>query len=1471
MGGGMGLLLWALCVLPATAQTQPLSLRMVGQIGGPTQAVAVQGNYAYVGVGLRLAVLDVSNPAAMREVGATAPFPHFVEGVAVAGRLAYVAAGGAGLRVVDVSDPTRPTEVGAFDTRGYSEGIAVVGTTVYLADGPYGLRIFDVSNPKSPKEVGSAYVMNYAFEVAVSGRYAYIAAGGAGLLVADVSDPARPVEVSTLDAPGYAYGVAAAGSTVYVADGWEGLKIVNVGDPTRPSQTGSFKTPGWAFGVAASGTLAYVADAFKGLRVLDVSTQATPRELGGFEGERGHAGSVAVAGNTAYLADRDWGLRLVDVSAPSRPVQVGLYSPLGYARTVAVAGNHAYVAAGNGGVRVVDVSDPVQPKQVAAYAVEGEPPTLTVAGRYLYLGVMAPDGGSSGVEILDISNPARPVRVGLLAGMGGAALDIEVAGGIAYLAAESGLTLVDVSNPFRPSQVGFIRLRTRLGYDETGSVAVSGRLAYVTAGWAGLDIVDVSNPRNPALVGRFSITSDMAQQVRIEGNRGYVVGSLRLHVLDLSNPTKPTEIGLYDPPGKGMGVAVSGGTAYLAHGSRGVSVIDVSDPSLVKLLATLNTPGYSRQVVLAGARIYVVDGPDGLLILELAPAGTAGKPAAGVAGVQGFNGLESGPQPAAGPPLPRAQPAQVPARRGSSADALTTGTCTVTSATDSGQGTLRWCLDNVAGGATITFDAAVFPPGQPTTIQPLTELPVLQRDRITIDASNAGVILDGSRSNKCGLVIRSDGNVIRGLQIRGFPACGLKIEGGDNVIGGDRAVGAGPVGQGNVISGNATVGIGISGSRGGRNTVVGNLIGTDASGKKAVGNGGLGVWLFPAATNNRIGGLDLRDRNIISGNGHDGVGMQGPGTTGNEILGNYVGTDVTGSIDLGNQGSGIGVCCSAFNNLVKGNLSSGNARAGVAIADPGSNYNVVVGNLIGTDASGTKAIPNDWVGVSLGYGRASFNRIGGTAPGERNVISGNATSGVEVGATGNLVLGNFIGVDITGTRPLGNTGGVALGAEFPTLLGGATAAERNIISGHSHSGVQVSSDYNFVLGNFIGTDVTGTLALSNVMAGVEIGGENNVVQGNVVAHTGGGGLRTWGQGVRVTPYPYNVIRRNSIYSNAGKGILTDAGGNNMLLAPIISEVVATGARGFACPGCEVELFSDDEDEGRVFEGAATANSSGVFTFAKGRTLAGPNVTATATDLEGNTSGFSIPCALNKSVGPLVNVSAASYASDSVAAESIVTALGSDLATDTEAAASLPLPTTLAGTTVKAVDSAGAERPADLYYVSPAQVNYLMPAGTALGPATVIVTNGVGMSFTAFVEIAAVAPGLFSAQGDGQGLAAANVLRVKADGSQSYEPVARFDAAQSRWVAIPIDLGAETDQVYLLLYGTGIRNRRSVGSVTVSFFPTAAQVTYAGPQGQYPGLDQVNVLLPRSLRGRGDAAITLTVEGKTANTVGVNIR
>ncbi|MEA3377523.1 MAG: hypothetical protein U9R72_15150 [Chloroflexota bacterium] len=277
------------------------SWQTVGQVGGRTEDVAVQDGYAYVAVGPRLVVLDVSRPITPTEVGSTTPFPQFVEGIAVSGTLAYAADGVAGLRIVDVSDPRNPIEVGAYDTPGYAEGVTVAGQYAYVADGHYGLRIVDVSEPADPAEVAYAYPLNYVFDVAVEGQYAYLAAAGAGLLVTDVSDPVGPVETGTCDTPGYAYGVDV------VADGWEGLRVMKTSDPAHPVEVGSFETPGWAFGVDIVDGRAYVADAFAGLRVLDVSDPTQLAELGGHGAAGGHAGRVAVAGSTAYVADRNWG------------------------------------------------------------------------------------------------------------------------------------------------------------------------------------------------------------------------------------------------------------------------------------------------------------------------------------------------------------------------------------------------------------------------------------------------------------------------------------------------------------------------------------------------------------------------------------------------------------------------------------------------------------------------------------------------------------------------------------------------------------------------------------------------------------------------------------------------------------------------------------------------------------------------------------------------------------------------------------------------------------------------------------------------------------------------------------------------------------------------------------------------------------------------------------------------------------
>lgn len=239
--------------------------------------------------------------------------------------------------------------------------------------------------------------------------------------------------------------------------------------------------------------------------------------------------------------------------------------------------------------------------------------------------------------------------------------------------------------------------------------------------------------------------------------------------------------------------------------------------------------------------------------------------------------------------------------------------------------------------------------------------------------------------------------------------------------------------------------------------------------------------------------------------------------------------------------------------------------------------------------------------------------------------------------------------------------------------------------------------------------------------------------------------------------------------------------------------------------------------------------------------------------------------------PIASVSAASYLAGELATESIVAAFGVDLATSSQNASTLPLPTTLGGSSVMVRDSAGNERLAPIFSIGPMQVNYQLPPGTVTGQALVTIRAGDGKLSTGTTVISTVAPGLFSANVDGQGVAAAVALRARADGSRLFEPISQFDAMQSSFLSIPLDLGPEGEQVFLLLFGTGIRFNSNLSEVKIKIGGVDAGVSFAGAQGGFVGLDQINVGVPRSLVGRGEVDINVTVDGKIANVVKVNIK
>lgn len=269
---------------------------------------------------------------------------------------------------------------------------------------------------------------------------------------------------------------------------------------------------------------------------------------------------------------------------------------------------------------------------------------------------------------------------------------------------------------------------------------------------------------------------------------------------------------------------------------------------------------------------------------------------------------------------------------------------------------------------------------------------------------------------------------------------------------------------------------------------------------------------------------------------------------------------------------GLGIRSSG--NLVRG-LVIQRFYDGISVLDASDNR--IEGNFIGTDVQGSADLGNRCHGVSIsgvqGGPGSTNNVLGGSSPQARNLIAGNDCVGVGIGPVGNSkVLGNYIGTNASGTAALPNTG----------------------------DGVRV---YNVSNNNVIGDQAVGeaNLIAFNSMHGVEIDGSYGAA--------------------------HNTITRNRIHSNGGKGIALLSGGNGGLVAPVITTASATQVSGTACANCTVEVFSDATDEGAIYEGATTANAAGNWTFNKPGGLTGPYVTATATDGAGNTSEFSAPASL----------------------------------------------------------------------------------------------------------------------------------------------------------------------------------------------------------------------------------------------------
>ena len=422
----------------------------------------------------------------------------------------------------------------------------------------------------------------------------------------------------------------------------------------------------------------------------------------------------------------------------------------------------------------------------------------------------------------------------------------------------------------------------------------------------------------------------------------------------------------------------------------------------------------------------------------------------------------------------------------------------------------------------------------------------------------------------------------------------------------------------------------------------------------------------PGSYSDNVYGLRLTSAgNVVRGLAlfklNSAVVLYGRGAHHNTIAGNFVGTDAAGNFaypTIRTYGDGVMMENGANNNSVGGtspadrNVVSGNARRGVVMKGAGTSYNRVINNIVGLGPAGNKRLANIRHGIDVNTGSTN-NRIGGTQPGERNVVSGNTDDGIEVShgtdrytITDNQVVGNFVGTDLTGE----NNPAYARNDKWGVLVEDRvrrTVVANNVVAnnglGPDYGGVRVGEDSagTVVRDNHIGISLNGK-SMPNDSHGVQIDGigptsSDNRVANNVIANNRLTGIRVIGANS-----DRNTITRNSIFDNGTLGVDlaplgqpnpndasdADSGPNEQLNFPVLQAATSQQATGTACANCTVEVFLADGGagaygEGKTFVGSSVAGADGRFVVMLSGVAAGNYLTATATDPAGNTSEFSL--------------------------------------------------------------------------------------------------------------------------------------------------------------------------------------------------------------------------------------------------------
>ncbi len=590
------------------------NIERIGQIGGDVNSMAVSGQYAYYGEGSRLVVLDISSPSSPTLIGKSEIF-YKITDVFVLENYAYISDnGGNSFRIVDITNPANPVEVGNYDAIEPISSV-VKGNYAYIATG-YGLIILDISDPSNPTKVGEVDTGDLYLDVEINGNYAYVVQINTnGLRIIDVSDPANPSSVglynSTLPTP---RSITFIGNYAYVNDYDGGIRIIDVSNPSQPNEINNIPNTQGSKDIAVYGNYAF-AIGYEFFCIFDISVPQTPTLVAGCS-DKFTGFAIDVAENYAYTSSTG-SISVISIIDKNNPEINGSYDNLGYVEKTIVVNDIAYSISYSHGLDLIDVANPTTPEMISRYESRGYTYDTDIVENYAYQLV------EDNLRIIDLTNPLSLTEVSSLPLLA-SPNSIHVSGNFAYIGTssynyDSNIKIIDISNPYHPQVVGFLQTPGK-HYSE---MQMLDNKLYVAGGYTGMHIIDVTNPVSPTLIATYDQFENAADSIAVQGLYAYVADNpvydgdeskSGLRIIDISNHTSLQEVGFYqnDYP---VAVEVSENLAYL--GGYDVTILDISDPTMpTRVGYSSDVPGSLWDLTIGNNLIFVSEYGGGLNILR---------------------------------------------------------------------------------------------------------------------------------------------------------------------------------------------------------------------------------------------------------------------------------------------------------------------------------------------------------------------------------------------------------------------------------------------------------------------------------------------------------------------------------------------------------------------------------------------------------------------------------------------------------------------------------------------------------------------------------------------------------------------------------------------------------------------------------------------------------------------------------------